>query len=222
MSSDTSRFPIGDHCIVERVRTTFDIQPVVDMHTHLYAPAFDRGAEDGDERLLLYGIDELLAYHYFVDEVFRVLEPGSLTPAAFWAMPTPERADLVWRNLFVERPPVSEACVGLIDILTSLGLDPAEPDLAGYRSWFAARDIDTHIDEVMRLSGVERIVMTNEPFSDLERPRWEAGVDPDPRFAAVVRVDRERLVELGERGVALRRDLRGDGVQHREVLLLRR
>ncbi|MAY75934.1 MAG: glucuronate isomerase [Phycisphaerae bacterium] len=180
---------MGDHCIVERVRTTFDIQPVVDMHTHLYAPAFDRGAEDGDERLLLYGIDELLAYHYFVDEVFRVLEPGSLTPAAFWAMPTPERADLVWRNLFVERPPVSEACVGLIDILTSLGLDPAEPDLAGYRSWFAARDIDTHIDEVMRLSGVERIVMTNEPFSDLERPRWEAGVDPDPRFAAVVRVD---------------------------------
>ena len=37
--------------------------PVYDIHTHLYAPAF------GD--LLLWGIDDLLVYHYLVAEGFR-------------------------------------------------------------------------------------------------------------------------------------------------------
>ena len=40
--------------------------PVVDIHTHLYDPAF--------EGLLLWGIDELLVYHYLVAEAFRYLE----------------------------------------------------------------------------------------------------------------------------------------------------
>ena len=37
--------------------------PIYDIHTHLYDPAF------GD--LLLWGIDDLLVYHYLVAEVFR-------------------------------------------------------------------------------------------------------------------------------------------------------
>ncbi len=37
--------------------------PVVDLHTHLFAPQF------GD--LSLYGIDELLNYHYLIAEMFR-------------------------------------------------------------------------------------------------------------------------------------------------------
>lgn len=212
----------------ERVERAIAATPAIDMHTHLYAPAFGatapgRTPRGGDpEPLLLWGIDELLGYHYFVDEVFRVLPrrgaAGSLTPEAFWRMPLAERADLVWRTLFVERAPVSEACVGLVDVLTSFGLDPNEPDLAGYRAWFAARDLDAHIDEVMRLAGVRKIVMTNEPFSEVERPRWLADprVAGDPRFAPVLRVD--PIVEawpdacraLAAWGYEVREDLAGE------------
>ncbi|MEO1718171.1 MAG: glucuronate isomerase [Planctomycetota bacterium] len=176
----------------ETVRSIIGAQPIVDMHTHLYAPSFGASGDgSGREPMLLRGIDELLAYHYFVDEVFRVLGRDGLTPDRFWSMPLSERADLVWKTLFVERPPTSEACVGLIDVLTSLGLEPRAATLEGYRGWFAARSIGAHVDEVMRIANVQHIVMTNEPFSDVERPLWldDAASLDDSRFAAVLRVD---------------------------------
>ncbi|MEO0629118.1 MAG: glucuronate isomerase [Planctomycetota bacterium] len=187
-----TRIPIATNRLAQTVRSIAESLPIVDMHTHLYAPAFGSTGDGGTrEPLLLWGIDELLAYHYFVDEVFRVLGRDGLTPERFWAMPLRERADLIWQTLFVERPPVSEACVGLVDVLVSLGLEPREATLDGYRSWFASRSIDAHVDEVMRIANVRRIVMTNEPFSDLERPVWlnDASRLEDPRFAAVLRID---------------------------------
>ena len=39
--------------------------PVFDIHTHLYDPAF--------RELLLWGIDDLLTYHYLVAEAFRAV-----------------------------------------------------------------------------------------------------------------------------------------------------
>lgn len=202
-----------DQQLRERVNRAIDHTPIVDIHSHLYAPAFGySGDGSGREPMLLWGIDELLSYHYFVDEVFRVLKPGERTPAAFWAMPLRDRADLVWQRLFVGRPPVSEACVGLVGVLTSLGLEPDAPDLRGYRSWFAARQIDDHVDEVMRLAGVRKIVMTNEPFSAVERPHWETPPS-DPRFGAVVRVD-----PIVERWPDACRALAGWGYRVREDL----
>ena len=47
----------------ERVFRIVTETPVDDIHTHLYDPAF--------EKLLLWGIDELLIYHYLVAEGFR-------------------------------------------------------------------------------------------------------------------------------------------------------
>ncbi|MEM7622161.1 MAG: glucuronate isomerase [Planctomycetota bacterium] len=192
------------------VQEIFAAESVVDMHTHLFAPAFNAA---GDGRFLLWGIDELLCYHYFTDEILRVL-PG-LTPVAYGAMPKAERADLVWRSLFVERSPVSEACIGVVETLTALGLDPGDRDLAGYRAWFAGRTLDAHVDEVMRLAGVERIVMTNELFDPAERAIWMDGGArlSDPRFSAVARFDAllenrpvafKQLAELGY-------DVREDG-----------
>ena len=48
------------------VREIVAAQPVMDIHTHLYSPEF------GD--LLLWGIDELLTYHYLIAETFRKAE----------------------------------------------------------------------------------------------------------------------------------------------------
>ena len=169
--------------------------PVVDLHTHLYPPAFGtptpgRGPLPADPHgLMLWGVDALLTYHYLVAEVFRVVPPEQMPYDRFWRMGIPERADHVWRHLFVERSPVSEACRGVVTTLARLGLDPAEKDLARYRAWFAAQDPQTWPGRVLDLAGVESAAMTNNVFDDVERGHWLAGVGRDERFPAVVRLD---------------------------------
>ncbi|NIN12122.1 MAG: glucuronate isomerase, partial [Gemmatimonadales bacterium] len=44
-------------------------------------------------------------------------------------------------------------------------------------------------DKVFALAGVERVVMTNDPFDDAERRVWLDGCEPDERFAAALRLD---------------------------------
>ncbi|MBZ0305057.1 MAG: glucuronate isomerase, partial [Anaerolineae bacterium] len=62
--------------------------PLVDMHTHLYPPSFGG--------LLLWGIDELLTYHYLIAEVLRATR---LPYNEFWKMPKDKQADLIWQKL---------------------------------------------------------------------------------------------------------------------------
>jgi len=50
--------------------------PVCDLHTHLYPPAFGK--------LMLWGIDELLTYHYLIAESIRA---ARLPYEQYWAMP---------------------------------------------------------------------------------------------------------------------------------------
>lgn len=178
------------------VRRAIFEQPVWDFHTHLYPPSFGTplggSGGQGDQRgLMLWGIDELLTYHYLVAEVFRVAPPRRVPYDQFWGMSKSEQADHIWRHLFLERSPISEACRGVLTTLQRLGLDPGDRDLAGYRKWFAAQDPDRHIDRVMEISGVSRITMTNAVFDDNERQRWieNPSVGNDPRFAAVLRFD---------------------------------
>jgi len=178
------------------VRQAIMQQPVWDMHTHLYPPGFGSplagsGAASDPKGLLLWGIDELLTYHYLVAEVFRVVPPRKLPYEQFWRMKKHEQADHIWKHLFLERTPVSEACRGVLTALQRLGLDPGDRNLDGYRKWFANQDIDKHIDNAMEIAGVSRITMTNAVFDDNERLRWleNPHVGDDPRFAGVLRFD---------------------------------
>jgi hypothetical protein len=140
---------------------------------------------------MLWGIDELLTYHYLVSEVFRVCTTRQLSYESFWRMTKREQADHIWKHLFLERSPISEACRGVLTTLERLGLDVASRDLDSYRRWFAEQDPSKHIDHVMELSGVSRITMTNAVFDENERRRWveNARAGDDPRFAAVLRFD---------------------------------
>lgn len=160
---------------------------VIDIHTHLFPPRFNHH----DGRFLLWGIDALLDYHYLQAEVLRSLG-GAMSPTAFLSMPRRERAELTWRTLFRERAPLSESCRGVITTLTQLGIDPETDSLAPIRDWFAQRELDDHVDAVMRLAGVERITMTNEVFDPIEHAAWfeDDALAGDLRFAPVVRVDR--------------------------------
>src|SRR5207244_4776511 len=98
--------------LARRVEKIVANTPVFDIHTHLYDPAF--------RELLLWGIDELLIYHYLVAEAFRYLE---LPYDRFWALSKTEQADLIWEALFLEHSPISEACRGVLTTLHLLGLD---------------------------------------------------------------------------------------------------
>jgi len=169
-------------------------QPVSDLHTHLYPPTFgtpvaNRTTPIDADGLMLWGVDELVTYHYLIAEVYRVVPPSKLPYESFWKMTKSEQADHIWKHLFVERSPISEACRGVVTTLTKLGLDPFVKDLSSLRKWFAEQDPNEYIDKVMELSGVDSITMTNPVFDDNERERWLKGIKPDPRFPAVLRMD---------------------------------
>jgi hypothetical protein len=92
------------HSIEESVASTL----VTDMHTHLYPPVFGK--------IGLWGIDELLTYHYLEAEFFRY---SKTTPERYWTLSKREQADGIWRTLFVENTPVSESCRGVIAVLSA-------------------------------------------------------------------------------------------------------
>jgi hypothetical protein len=168
--------------------------PVVDMHTHIYSTAFGtpvaNAAGPADPGgLLLWGIDEMLTYHYLVAEAFRVRPADEMPYETFWRLPKLEQADHVWRCLFVERTPVSEAAKGLLTTLQALGLELPVSGLSGLRRWFAEQDPDEYIDRVMEVANIDKMTMTNAVFDDAERARWDAGITPDSRFDAVLRID---------------------------------
>jgi hypothetical protein len=163
------------------VRRLLDELRIVDVHTHLFDP--------GMRGLLLAGIDELLTYHYHVAELCRARP--DLDPETFFAMPTAARADLVWRELFVDRLPISEVGRGVVAMLAAFGLDPHATDLREARAFFAARlgDLRAHVDDVLHLAKVREVCMTNDPLDPAERGLWERGFERDPRFVAALRLD---------------------------------
>jgi hypothetical protein len=151
---------------------------VIDMHTHLFAPGFGG--------LSLWGIDNLLTYHYLEAELFR---SAPLTPEQYWALSIPQRADLIWKTLFVENAPISEATRGVIAVLHAFGLDASAPTLEPYRDFFRNQNLTDHIARVFRLAGIESVVMTNDPLDPEESPLWDA-IATDARFHAALRLDR--------------------------------
>ncbi len=153
--------------------------PVIDIHTHLFMPSLGS--------LGLWGIDELLTYHYLEAELFR---SAAITPEQYRGLSKRQQADEIWRALFVENPPVSESTRGVVAVLSAFGLNASSVDLAEARAFFAAEKLETHIGRVLELAGVSDVVMTNDPLSPEEAPLWMSGADRDQRFHAVMRLDR--------------------------------
>ena len=178
-----------------RVEQIVASTPAFDIHTHLYDPAFGS--------LLLWGIDDLLVYHYLIAEAFRYLD---LPYDKFWPLPKTQQAELIWNALFIEHSPISEACRGVLTTLNLLGLDVKKRDLPALRQWFARWKVNDYTDRCIELARLRTICMTNSPFDDEERPVWERGFPRDDRFVAALRIDpplvswptaRQRLTEWG-------------------------
>ena len=152
--------------------------PVSDIHTHLYDPAFGE--------LLLWGIDDLLTYHYLVAENFRYLD---MPFANFWELPKARQAEMIWDSLFIKNSPISESCRGVLTTLNALGLDVRKRDLSAIRGWFADWDPDAYVTHCMEVANVRTICMTNSPFDDVERAVWDRGFKRDSRFTTALRID---------------------------------
>jgi len=152
--------------------------PVYDIHTHLYDVPF------GD--LFLWGIDELITYHYIIVELFRQ------TPILyndFWNMSKTEKADCIWKNLFVDNSPVSESCRGVLTCLDRLGISTETKDISEIREYFSELSPSEYADTVFKTANIESVVMTNNPFDDKERELWAKGLDLDERFKTSLRLD---------------------------------
>jgi hypothetical protein len=152
--------------------------PAIDIHTHVHPPVFGS--------LFLSGIDELLTYHYLIAETLRA---SDLSHACFWRMSKTERADFVWKTLFVDSTPLSEAARGIITILKAFDLDTRAENLNEARDFFATQNESEHLDRVLEMACVSDVVMTNDPFSEQETQSWLSEITLDDRFHASLRLD---------------------------------
>jgi hypothetical protein len=160
------------------VSDVLDQTAFIDIHTHLFSPALGS--------LGLWGIDDLLTYHYLEAEFFRY---SSMRPDSYWKLPKARRADLIWKTLFVDNTPLSEAARGVVSALHALGLDSAM-SLAQLRDFFRAQDLAEYVPRIFRLAGVSHVVMTNDPLDPQETAIWNGGLEADERFLSALRLDR--------------------------------
>jgi hypothetical protein len=199
-----STLPIPREQIRRAVAECVRSVTVTDMHTHLFAPEFGS--------LNLWGIDSLLTYHYLIAEFFRIVP---MPYEDFWRLNEAQQANLIWKALFVDRPPISEAAQGVVRVLAGLGLDPLAPDLQEARSYFAEQDPAQYANKVLDMAGVDVVVMTNDPFDPAEAAVWRAGGPDNPRYKAALRLDHllirwpEACAVMQREGCSVTQDMSG-------------
>ncbi|TYZ66927.1 hypothetical protein PybrP1_012239 [[Pythium] brassicae (nom. inval.)] len=184
------------------VRSAVAQVEVIDVHTHLFPPSHGK--------LMLWGINELLTYHYLVAE-YLMTAPIDIDEFNTYSKAT--QAALIWQHLFVDRSPMSEACRGVMTTIQALGLGDllAKRDLAAIQRWFAAQDPEEYVDTVFRLAGLKYAVMTNIPFEPEEARHWlgdpvTGAAPPDwsrKYFRSALRVDQVLLGDWASIGPAL-------------------
>src|SRR6267154_867669 len=176
-STRTQALEIGQ--ILPTVHDVLADTEIIDIHTHLFAPSFGK--------LGLWGIDELLTYHYLEAEFFR---SSQTTPDQYFALSKTQQADAIWRALFVENTPISESTRGVVAVLKAFGLPTDAQSLAEARAFFDSQSVDEHIQRVFEMAGISTVVMTNDPLDPQEASIWLNGVSEHPQFRAVLRLDK--------------------------------
>src|SRR5216684_1706321 len=137
---------LNDVQIQSAVEDALSSTPFIDVHTHLFSPAFGN--------LGLWGIDELLTYHYLEAEFFR---SSDTTPDEYWKLSKRERADAIWQALFVETSPISEATRGIIAVLRAFDLPTDASALEEARKFFRTQSIEEHIRRVFKIAVVSNV-----------------------------------------------------------------
>ena len=153
---------------------------ITDIHTHLFPPSHGE--------MLLWGVDELLRYHYLVAELFTTADWG-LTYEKFWSMSKSQQADIIWEHLFIKQSPLSEAARGVITTFQKLGLDVKKRDLSSIRKWFSQQKLDEYLPKVFEIAKIDYIIMTNNPFDPKEAKYWQEHAAVPDYFKSALRID---------------------------------
>ena len=108
------------------LQNELSVVKITDVHTHVFPADFGS--------MLLFGIDEVLTYHYLIAEFFRY----STMPYGVLCSIKSKQADLIWQTLFLDHSPVVSpgAC---LTVLRRLGLDVQSRSLEEYREYYRSR-----------------------------------------------------------------------------------
>ena len=127
---------------------------IFDIHTHLFPSSF--------KTYYLSGIEEVLNYHYLIAEL---LTSTNITPNAFYDLNNKDRAKKIWEELFIKQTPVSEACKGVLTILSSFEIDYSSKSFDQINTEYL--ELNLSDQDILNRSKISNLVMTNNPF-DLE------------------------------------------------------
>lgn len=130
----------------------------------------------GFSRQGVAGIDALLTTPEILAEFFRRRAFRNETPQAPFtshedyvrSLTPDELADIVWRQLFVDNPPLSEPVRAVLTTLGMFGLDVASGDLRLLREQFAAIPDEERLDKIFTLANV-RLVLHQVESMDVDR-----------------------------------------------------
>lgn len=201
--------------LTQIVDRAVDNVQITDIHTHLFSECF--------KSLFLYGIDELLTYHYLVAETMRHID---MDCKSFYSMSKSDQAQCVWEALFINNSPVSEPARSIITIFSKLGIDVNNRDLNYYREYFSSMPLKDHINRVFNTVNLKCVVMTNDPLDKIESAVWENGYIKDDRFKAALRVDRvlnsweDSVLDLKRLGFNVQKDLSGQTIDEIKRFLI--
>ncbi|NVJ64222.1 MAG: glucuronate isomerase [Flavobacteriaceae bacterium] len=148
--------------IIETIAELINTTPIYDIHTHLFPKSFPGFA--------LYGLDNLLNYHYLIAEYFRTFE--ALEPEVFFGLSKEARSEIIWNELFVMKTPLSEATIGVIDIFNTLGIDSTGSYEKTKESFKNLTNRDDYFEFIFKKAGVSKVVMTNDPLNEEELSSW--------------------------------------------------
>ena len=145
------------HSTVEDVLATTQY---IDMHTHLFPPSFGK--------LGLWGIDELLTYHYLEAEFFRFSnnDAGAVLVALEGG---PGRRNL--EGLFVENTPISEATRGIVAVLSAFDLPTDSTTSPRHVLFSRTSRWSSTSSKFSKWRALVHVVMTNDPLDPAEEIR---------------------------------------------------
>jgi len=121
-----------------------------------------------------------------------------MTPESFYDKSKQEQADIIWKALFIDRSPVSEACRGVITTLQILGLQEfvQSRDLESIREFYqdyrvkGLEGAEAFSELVYTTAGVKYAIMTNIPFESNEAQYWRPKRKEYPQhYRSALRVD---------------------------------
>ena len=130
---------------------------IFDIHTHLFPAEF--------KKYHLSGISEVLNYHYLIAEL---LTTTNINVKNFYKLTKIEKANIIWEELFLKRTPISEACKGVLTILSELSIDYMFKSFDEINTEYSKLNLsDLQIFKIIKIS---QVVMTNNPF---DKSEWQ-------------------------------------------------